>query len=579
MLDGGEIVSMFILLKSGAMLNLFWLQDCFVGKHDNNIVIFYMINGSKVIEEYDSAEEAQKRVEDVQFMLDEASAGDTKPLIVDELPTENISKRRSYLIRVSDDPEDGYQEWRYIEQPDGTCKWEMLGVTKDYSYSKEDIDNMKSEIDGRLDGHDTDIDNINIEIGNISNDISAINDRLDNHDMDISGILDRLDTDENDIEDCKERLDSHDMDINSLNEGVESISNDINTINDRLDGHDTDISNVTGRVDTAEMEITDIKERLDGHDDDIGGINDRLEGYDNDISSINGRLDNDEEGISVIEGRLDSVDETLNTYGNDIESINGRLDNHDTDISNLENTKQDNITNDNKLLSDLVDDTNQTHKFVTEQDKTNWNNKTTQQLNGTNGKALIFNEVDGGGSKFEHTDGTMSYVGTNDGGENGIAGQLYVVKKVNNKNVGTRLNMTKNGFYYTNGANSASYTEDDELVVKRQLNAKTDKELNGTSGRALMFNEIDGGGAKFEHIDGTMSFVGVNDGGKNGITGQLYSFKMENNKNVGTRLNMTTNGFYYTNGNDSATYTADDELATKGDINSVGQMLEWNDYE
>jgi len=142
---------MFILLQSGAMLNLFWLQDCFVGKHNKNVVIFYMINGSKVIEEYDTEEEAQQRVEDMHFAMDEASAGDTKPLIVDELPTENISKRRSYLIKVSDDPEDGYQEWKYIEDPDtGEYHWEMLGVQKDYSYSKEDIDDMKEELDADI---------------------------------------------------------------------------------------------------------------------------------------------------------------------------------------------------------------------------------------------------------------------------------------------------------------------------------------------------------------------------------------------------------------------------------------------
>ena len=150
MLDGGEIIGMFIILKSGAMLNLFWLQDCFVGKHDKNIVIFYMVNGVKLIEEYDNETQAQARVEEVHFYMDEATAGDTKPLIVAELPTENISKRRSYLIKVSDDPEDGYQEWRYIEQPDGTYKWEMLGITKDYSYSKADIDAMKAEIDNQI---------------------------------------------------------------------------------------------------------------------------------------------------------------------------------------------------------------------------------------------------------------------------------------------------------------------------------------------------------------------------------------------------------------------------------------------
>lgn len=141
---------MFILLKTGAMLNLFWLQDCFVGKHEKNIVIFYMINGSKVIETYDTEQEAKQRVDEVHFSMDEAGVGDNKPLIVDELPTENISTRRSYLIKVSEDPEDGYQEWKYLEQEDGTFKWEMQGIQKDYSYSKEDIDDMRTNLQNQI---------------------------------------------------------------------------------------------------------------------------------------------------------------------------------------------------------------------------------------------------------------------------------------------------------------------------------------------------------------------------------------------------------------------------------------------
>ena len=131
---------MFILLKTGAMLNLFWLQDCFVGKHDKNIVIFYMVSGVKLIEKYDNEAQAQARVEEVHFYMDEASLGDAKPLIVEQLPTTNISERRTYLIKVSDDPEDGYQEWKYVNG-----KWEMQGVSKDYSYSKQNIDRIQQE--------------------------------------------------------------------------------------------------------------------------------------------------------------------------------------------------------------------------------------------------------------------------------------------------------------------------------------------------------------------------------------------------------------------------------------------------
>ena len=192
MLDGGETNIMFILLQTGAMLNLFWLQDCFQGKHEKNIVIFYMINGSKIIETYNTEQEAKKRVEDIHFAMDEAGIGDNKPLIVDELPTENISTRRSYLIKVSDDPDDGYQEWKYIEQPDGTYKWEMLGIQKDYSYSKEDIDQMKLIIEGRIEAlenkEESDISNLQEEIDNLKTRTTSLENRVTTTESDIANI-------------------------------------------------------------------------------------------------------------------------------------------------------------------------------------------------------------------------------------------------------------------------------------------------------------------------------------------------------------------------------------------------------
>ena len=96
-------------------------------------------------------------------------------------------------------------------------------------------------------------------------------------------------------------------------------------------------------------------------------------------------------------------------------------------------------------------------------------------------------------------------------------------------------------------------------------------EINGASGKSLIFNESDGGGAKFEHTDGTISFVGVNDGGESGLAAQIYALKKnDNNKYVGTRINITKNGAYYTNGADSITFNAGDEIATKKDIQAAG---------
>lgn len=88
--------------------------------------------------------------------------------------------------------------------------------------------------------------------------------------------------------------------------------------------------------------------------------------------------------------------------------------------------------------------------------------------------------------------------------------------------------------------------------------------IEGSNGKALVFNESDGGGSKFEHKDGTWSFTGVNDGGANGLAAQIYAVNKDTK--VGTRINVTTQGIYYTNGNSNASYVAGDEIATKKDI-------------
>lgn len=101
-------------------------------------------------------------------------------------------------------------------------------------------------------------------------------------------------------------------------------------------------------------------------------------------------------------------------------------------------------------------------------------------------------------------------------------------------------------------------------------NTKVDKEIQGTNGKAIIFNESDGGGAKFEHNDGTESFVGVNDGGENGLVAQIYADKLVDGKWQGAKLDVTNGGMYYTVGSDSFANRAvpANELAVKGDVSA-----------
>lgn len=69
-----------------------------------------------------------------------------------------------------------------------------------------------------------------------------------------------------------------------------------------------------------------------------------------------------------------------------------------SEVNTLLNDKQNTIDSSHKLLSDLVDDTNQTNKFVTSSDKTTWNGKQDALVSGTNIKTINNESILGSGN-------------------------------------------------------------------------------------------------------------------------------------------------------------------------------------
>lgn len=112
---------------------------------------------------------------------------------------------------------------------------------------------------------------------------------------------------------------------------------------------------------------------------------------------------------------------------------------------------------------------------------------------------------------------------------------------------------------------------DEEIArAKAEEAKKVDKEITSADGKALIFNEKSGGGAKFENVNGVESFVGVNDG-SNGLYAQIYADKMVEGKWTGVKIDIGESGAYYTVGNKSAAerMVEDNEIATKKDISAL----------
>ena len=132
---------MFILLKSGAMLNTIWLQDYYQGKHNKNILVYLLVNGVKIEEEYTSEQEVQDKIQEI---TEQTSSGSTTPKfsikVVTELATTNISSTTIYLLKTGEEDSNLYSEYIYVNN-----KWELLGTQKmDLSnyYTKEEVDKM-----------------------------------------------------------------------------------------------------------------------------------------------------------------------------------------------------------------------------------------------------------------------------------------------------------------------------------------------------------------------------------------------------------------------------------------------------
>lgn len=82
------------------------------------------------------------------------------------------------------------------------------------------------------------------------------------------------------------------------------------------------------------------------------------------------------------------------------------------------------------------------------------------------GDALIFNEADGGGVRFTHTDGAGSLIAVNNGADD-VYAQINAHTKGKAKIV--RLNVNPNGIYYTKNAKDNQVSEDNELVTKEEI--------------------------------------------------------------------------------------------------------------
>lgn len=123
----------------------------------------------------------------------------------------------------------------------------------------------------------------------------------------------------------------------------------------------------------------------------------------------------------------------------------------------------------------------------------------------------------------------------------------------------------------------ASYV--DKNITKNGFKAQTTYNLvthkyEDTKVQTLIFGEADGGGALLHNKTlNIKTFIGVNDPNESGgIWAQFYAKNVATN--VGTRMNFTDKGVFYTVDKADGSFVASDELATKGTVAAaIGDLV------
>ena len=199
------------------------------------------------------------------------------------------------------------------------------------------------------------------------------------------------------------------------------------------------------------------------------------------------------------------------------------------------------------------------------------NTRVEKELEGTHpgDVAKIQNQTDGGVMQYVSADKSNSAITVNDGSQN-VGAEIC---SLDPDGKGSRIIANKTGAYYSVG-NAIDVSPEKEIATKGDLVKNEIKSENGT---AILFNEKDGGGAKFESSDGIESFVGVNDGKSiPGLYAQIYADKNVDGKWQGAKIDVTNEGIYYTVGNKSfeERKNAENEIATVKLINDLKTQIE-----
>lgn len=343
------------------------------------------------------------------------------------------------------------------------------------------LENKTSNLETSVSNLETSVSTLGISVTNLEEKTETLNEKIGQNTSGIQGLSDSLDNYalktevSSQISDVSENLTEA---INNVNSSVNTNAQSISTLSETLTNLANEVSanaeNITTNLQSIHTNSSSIQEnnqKIETINQNLEGITSRLDTTDSNVSqaqstadTANTKADTNAESItanaskiSALEDRASALESQTSDLGTSVSTLESRT-------TNLETTKI-NISDLSGLVA--IKGTNVSpakHEIVTKK-----NNK--------NLTAKIWNESSGGGLQFINEDANIiSFLGINNGsGDSDIWAQFYAKYIDNNgdqiKNKGTRVNFTNHGIYMTMDRTNSSYTENDLLVTKNDLNS------------------------------------------------------------------------------------------------------------
>lgn len=220
-----------------------------------------------------------------------------------------------------------------ITQEGGAIDTAVDAVKDELQGSINDVAEDVTELGGRLDTAETDIDKLQSDMATVKDDMTTVKN-------DISGLqdtvanLDNTYATDKELQSTKDELqgniDKVSGDLASTSEKVGNLENSLSDTNEKVGNLETSLSDTNKKVDSLESSLADkadtsyVNEQLAGKADasDVTALEDELGKTNQTVSDLNGKLETTDQNVANLESELNKTNETVTALDGELEKTN-----------------------------------------------------------------------------------------------------------------------------------------------------------------------------------------------------------------------------------------------------------------